>query len=69
MIDGMASHNLKSIDPAQLSPTPEVPECYGPRDDEDVRIHQLVRAALDAGPGKKYDTVASFIQALDVRAP
>jgi hypothetical protein len=65
----MATRNLKSIDPAQLLPTPEVPESYGPRNDEDLHVHQLVQEALDAGPGKKYATVADFIQALDTRVP
>ena len=65
----MATRKLKSIDPAQLLPTPEVPESYGPRNDEDLHVHQLVQEALDAGPGKKYDTVADFIQSLDARVP
>lgn len=65
----MATRNLKSIDPALLLPTPEVPESYGPRNEEDLRVHQLIQEALDAGPGKKYATVADFIQALDIRVP
>lgn len=47
-------------------PTPEVPESYGPRNDEERRVHTLIKEALDAGPGKTYDNVADFIA--DLRA-
>lgn len=63
----MAALKLTSIDPAQLMPTPEVPETYGPRNEEDVRVYKLVKEALDAGPGKKYDSVTDFMRALDAR--
>lgn len=65
----MTSINLKSLDPAQLMPTPEIPESYGPRNGEDRRVYKLVKEALDAGPGKKYDTVADFMRTLDARVP
>lgn len=45
-------------------PTPEVPESYGPRNEEEARVYALVKEALEAGPGKTYDTVADFIAEL-----
>lgn len=63
----MTSLDLNSIDPAHLMPTPEVPDSYGPRNEDDVRVYKLVKEALDAGPGRKYDTVADFMLALDAR--
>ncbi|NRR29085.1 hypothetical protein HSX11_02700 [Oxalobacteraceae bacterium] len=65
----MTSLNLKSIDPVQLLPTPDVPDSYGPRNEEDVRVYKLVKEAFDTGPGKKFDTVADFMSALDLRRP
>lgn len=65
----MTSLNLKALDPATLMPLPEVPESYGPRNEEDRRVYALVKEALDSGPGKKYDTVADFMRTLDARVP
>ena len=48
-------------------PLPEVPESYGPRNVEDMRIYTLVKEAIDGGPGKKYDTVSDFMRVLDAR--
>jgi hypothetical protein len=63
----MISRNLKSLDSAQMMPTPEVPDSYGPRNEADVHVYNLVKDALDAGPGKKYATVADFMRTLDAR--
>lgn len=38
MICGMKSLNLSDIDPAELMPTPDVPESYGPRNAEERRV-------------------------------
>lgn len=65
----MTALNLQSIDPAELMPTPEVPESYGPRNEEERRVHMLVQEALDAGPGKTYDHVADFIAELRAGIP
>ena len=63
----MTSLDLKSLDPAQLMPTPEVPDSFGPRNQEDLRVYKLVKEAIDTGAGKKFDTVAEFMRALDIR--
>jgi len=42
--------NLHTIDPVELLPLPEVPESYGPRDDEEKRVLQLVKEGLESGP-------------------
>jgi hypothetical protein len=60
----MTSLQLKSLDPAELMPTPEVPESYGPRNEEELRIYNLVKEGLDSGPGKTYASVADFIAEL-----
>lgn len=65
----MSKLNLKSIDPAELMPTPEVPESYGPRNQEDVLVYRFVKEALDGGPGKKYASVADFIAELRASIP
>lgn len=65
----MTTLNLKALDPAELMPTPEVPESYGPRNEEERRIYTLVKEALDAGPGKTYDNVADLIAELRAGIP
>jgi hypothetical protein len=64
----MPSLNLQALPLEQLLPLPEVPEHYGPRDEEDVQVYEMVQEAL-AGPSKKYDTVADFMRALDAHVP
>lgn len=65
----MTSINIKAIDPAELMPLPEVPESYGPRDEEDRRVYSLVKEALDSGTGKTYASVADFIMELRAGIP
>ncbi|MBA5636854.1 hypothetical protein H3H37_07270 [Duganella sp. LX20W] len=65
----MTALNLQSLDPAELLPTPEVPEHYGPRNEEEARVHALVKEALLAGPGKTYPTVADLIDELRAGIP
>ena len=60
----MTSLHLTSIDSAELLPLPETPESYGPRDQEELRVYNLVKEALDSGTGKTYTTVADFITEL-----
>ncbi len=50
-------------------PLPEMPESYGPRDDEELRIYNMVKEALDVGPGKAYASVADFIAELSASIP
>lgn len=57
----MTSLHLNTIDPAELMPTPEIPESFGPRNEEERRVYNLVKEALDSGPGKSYCSVAEFI--------
>ena len=57
----MTSLDLQSLDPAELIPLPEVPDSYGPRDEEERRVYTLVKEALDSGPGKTYASVADFM--------
>ena len=49
-------------------PVPEVPESYGPRNDEDREVQALIQEALDSGPAQSYETVADFMEALRTRA-
>ncbi|WP_223879078.1 hypothetical protein [Chitinimonas arctica] len=63
----MPTLNLKALDPAELMPLPEVPESYGPRDEEEQRIHELVMEGIHSGPGVVYDTVDDFMLALEAR--
>lgn len=65
----MSSLHLNAIDPAELMPLPELPESYGPRDDEELRIYNMVKEALDGGPGKTYASVADFIAELSASIP
>ena len=60
----MKSLNLSAIDPAELVPAPEVPESYGPRNEEERRIYERVKEALDCDEGETYDTVADLIDEL-----
>jgi hypothetical protein len=61
--------NLKSLGSAEMMPLPEVPESYGPRDEEEQRIYDLVMEGINSGPGTVYDTVDDFMRALDARVP
>ncbi|WP_035055805.1 hypothetical protein [Andreprevotia chitinilytica] len=56
----MPALNLKSLDPAELMPLPEIPESYGPRNEEEQRIDDLVMEGINSGPGKQYASVAEF---------
>jgi len=64
----MPALNLKAIDPAELMPLPEVPESYGPRNEEDREVYALIQEAMDSGPGTQYETVADFMAVLRARA-
>jgi len=59
-MQNMRSINLKALDPAELMPLPEVPESYGPRNEEDQEVYALIQEALASGPGKRYASVADF---------
>ena len=59
--------NLKSIDPAQLMPIPEVPESYGPRNEEDMRVYVLVKEAIDSSRSNTYATPADFLRSVRTR--
>jgi hypothetical protein len=63
----MPTLNLNAIDPAELMPIPEVPESYGPRNDEDREVYALIQEALDSGAGKRYASVAEFAAELRTR--
>ncbi|MBV1777478.1 hypothetical protein KSF73_17305, partial [Burkholderiaceae bacterium DAT-1] len=52
--------SLNSLDPAELMPLPEVPESYGPRNEEDREVYALIQEALESGPGTVYASVAEF---------
>jgi len=45
----MQALDLTAIDPAELAPIPEVPESYGPRNDEEERILAMVQESLASG--------------------
>jgi hypothetical protein len=59
----MPALNLKAIDPAELMPLPEVPESYGPRDEEEQRIYELVMEGINSGPAIPLDD--AFFRQLD----
>lgn len=65
----MTSLDFKSIDPAELLPLPEVPDSYGPRDEEERRVYALVKEALDSSPGKTYASVAELMAELRASIP
>lgn len=44
----MTIQNLRTINPAQLIPIPDVPASYGLRNAEDREVYRLVRKALDS---------------------
>lgn len=45
----MPISNFKALDPAELMPLPDVPESYGPRNEEDQRVYDLVTAGQNSG--------------------
>ncbi|WP_035057779.1 hypothetical protein [Andreprevotia chitinilytica] len=45
----MPALNLQALDPADLMPIPDVPESYGPRNEEDQRVYELVTAGIESG--------------------
>ena len=51
----MTSLNLHAIDLAELMPLPEVPESYGPRNEEDQRVYELVKEGIESGPSIPMD--------------
>lgn len=53
--NGVMPLNLHEIDPAELAPIPDVPESYGPRNDEDEHVLKLVREGLESGPAIAVD--------------
>lgn len=61
--------NLHTIDPAELLPAPAVPESYGPRDEEEQRVYDLVNEALDCGPGITYASIEELIAELRAAIP
>jgi hypothetical protein len=64
---GMPALNLKALDPAELMPIPDVPESYGPRDEEEQRIYDLVMEGFASGPGKVYASVSELAAELDAQ--
>ncbi len=64
----MSSLNLHAIDPAELMPLPEDPDTYGPRNEEERRIYQLIKESLDS-PSKTYASVADFIAEMRATLP
>jgi hypothetical protein len=60
----MKSLNPSDIDPAELVPTPDVPDSYGPRNEEERRIYDMLNEALDGDEGQSYETVADLIDEL-----
>ena len=59
----MTPLNLKAIDPAELLPIPDIPESYGPRNEEDQRVYDLVMAGLNSRPAIPVD--GAFFRQLD----
>ncbi|MBV1776277.1 hypothetical protein KSF73_11200 [Burkholderiaceae bacterium DAT-1] len=59
----MTSLNLKSLDPAELMPLPDVPDSYGPRDEEEQRIYDLVMEGMSSGTPIPVDD--AFFRELD----
>ncbi len=59
----MLAANLATIDPAELAPIPDVPERYGPRNEEDEHVLALVLRGLASGPVEPLDD--AFFAELD----
>jgi len=59
----MPTLNLTALDPAELAPIPDIPESYGPRNEEDERVLALVLEGLASGQPLPMD--ASFFDELD----
>ena len=49
-MNAMPTLNLNTLDPAELMPSPDVPEGYGPRAEEEQRIYDLVYEGLRQRP-------------------
>lgn len=64
----MSALNLHALPVEELMPLPDLPESYGPRNEEDLAVFALVKVGI-AGPSTKYETVADFMRALDARMP
>lgn len=60
----MAHTNYQALDPADLSPLPDVPDQYGPRDADEVQILQLVLEGLASGPGIPLEEVLSELESV-----
>ena len=59
----MAHTNYKALDPAELAPVPDVPDRYGPRNEEDERVLALVRKGMASGPALPLAEVLARIDA------
>ena len=60
----MPSTNYQAIDPADLAPIPDVPDRYGPRNEEDERVLELVRRGLASGPCIPVETLLADLDAI-----
>jgi hypothetical protein len=59
----MQTFNLTAIDPVELAPIPDVPESYGPRNEEDRRVLSLVQEGMASGRALPLDD--AFFAELD----
>jgi len=61
--EGMSALNLKALNPTELMPLPDVPDSYGPRNEEEQHIYELVMEGLHSGPPIPVDD--AFFHELD----
>jgi hypothetical protein len=59
----MHSFNLTAIDPVELAPIPDVPESYGPRNEEDQHVLALIQQGISSGQALPVDD--AFFAELD----
>ncbi|MDY7549017.1 hypothetical protein QN360_16960 [Glaciimonas sp. CA11.2] len=59
----MQAFNLTTINPVELDPIPDVPESYGPRNEEDRRVLTLMLEGMSSGPALPIDD--AFFAELD----
>lgn len=59
----MRPANLATINPLDLAPIPDVPTQFGPRNEEDARVLELVLQGLASGPVEPLDD--AFFAELD----
>jgi hypothetical protein len=59
----MKPRNVNSTNPDEAAEVPQ--QTYGPRNEEERIVYELVKEALESGEGKEYASVAELMRDLD----